>query len=54
MNLKEVCEYMGIGQTKARELLRDKKCPFSMKIGNKWYVNKRLLDIWLDHQTRIK
>lgn len=52
MNLKEYCEYMGIGETKAREILGSKECIYSLKIGNRWYVNKRLLDSWLDSESR--
>ena len=52
MNIKEFCEYLSIGETKARELLKSQKCNFSLKIGNRWYINKRLLDIWLDKKTK--
>ena len=52
MNIKEFCDYLGIGETKARELLKSQNCKFSLKIGNRWYVNKRLLDVWLDKEVR--
>lgn len=48
LNVKEFCEYMGIGETKARELLKSRNCDYSMQIGNRWYANKRLLDIWIN------
>ena len=48
LNLKEVCQYLGIGDTKARQLLKSPKCEFCVKIGNRLYANKRKLDIWLD------
>lgn len=45
LNLKEVCKYLGLGQTKTRELM--KNSDFSLKIGNRFYANKMLLDKWL-------
>ena len=51
LSLKEFCEYLGIGQTKAREILRAKECTFSVQIGNRWYANKRLLDDWLEDES---
>lgn len=50
LNVKEFCKYLGIGQTKARELLRGYN-GFGVLIGNKWYANKRKLDIWIDKQS---
>ncbi|MFQ6948709.1 MAG: helix-turn-helix domain-containing protein [Blautia hansenii] len=54
MNLKEVSEYLGLGETKTRELLKSRNCPFSMKIGYRWYANKELLDKWICEQSRGK
>lgn len=54
LNLKEVSEYLGLGETKTREILKSRNCPFSMKIGYRWYANRKLLDIWLEQQTRRK
>lgn len=50
LNIKELCEYLGIGQTKARELLRGHN-GFSVKIGNRWYANKNKLDRWIERET---
>lgn len=47
LNLKEFCEYLGIGQTKAREILTKTENNFTVRIGNRLYVNKRQLDKWL-------
>ena len=50
LNVKEFCEYLGIGQTKARELLRG--CNgFGVQIGNRWYANKSKLDAWIEHES---
>lgn len=48
LNLEEFCEYLGIGQTKARELLTKTNNPYTVRIGNRLYANKILLDKWLN------
>lgn len=48
LNLDEFCEYLGIGQTKAREILTKTNNPFTVRIGNRLYANKILLDKWLN------
>ena len=47
LNVKEMCEYLGIGQTKARELLADPRNMFTVRIGNRLYAHKQRLDTWL-------
>ena len=53
LNVKEFCEYLGIGQTKGRELLKTPKNMFTVRIGNRLYANKRKLDQWIDMNTGI-
>ncbi len=43
LNIKELCEYLGIGQTKARELVRGHN-GFGIQIGNRWYADRVKLD----------
>ena len=50
LNVKEMCEYLGIGQTKARELLSNPANGFTVRIGNRLYVHKGRLDHWLLNQ----
>lgn len=45
LNVKEMREYLGIGQTKARELLSDSNNNFAIRIGNRLYAYKGRLDI---------
>lgn len=52
LNLKEFCEYLGIGQTKARELLLSPSCSFKIRIGNRLYAHRDLLDKWLENQAK--
>ena len=47
LNLKEFCKYLGIGETKARELLTKTDNNFTIRIGNRLYANKIQLDKWL-------
>ncbi len=47
LNVKEMCDYLGIGQTKARELLADPQNEFTVRIGNRLYAHKKRLDKWL-------
>lgn len=47
LNIKEVCIYLSIGQTKARELVRGHN-GFGVQIGNRWYADKNKLDAWLN------
>ena len=35
-----MCEYLGIGQTKARELLSNPANGFTVRIGNRLYAHK--------------
>lgn len=48
LNIKEFCDYLGVGQTKARELMTKTNNPFTVRIGNRLYANKLLLDKWLN------
>ena len=50
LNVKEVCTYLGIGQTKARELLSNPANGFTVRIGNRLYAHKEKLDQWLLNQ----
>ena len=51
MDVKEVAEYLGIGMTKTRELIRGRN-GFEVQIGNRWYANKERLDRWLINKTK--
>ena len=50
LNVKEMCEYLGIGQTRARELLSNPANGFTVRIGNRLYAHKGKLDNWLLNQ----
>ena len=50
LNVKEMGEYLGIGETKNRELLRNPKNGFTVRIGNRLYAHRERLDTWLKQQ----
>lgn len=50
LNVKETCEYLGIGQTKCRKLMSNPANGFTVRIGNRLYAHKKKLDEWLLHQ----
>lgn len=49
MNVKEVCEYTGWGATKVREVIKNYGSTFSLKLGNRLYVDKDKFDKYLDN-----
>ena len=49
MNVKEVCEYTGWGATKVREVIKNHGGTFSLKLGNRLYVDKEKFDKYLDN-----
>ena len=51
LNVIEFCEYLGIGKTKGREILRSPNCSFSVRIGNRWYANVRKLNKLLEQRN---
>lgn len=50
LNIKELCDYLGICPTKARELLKGYN-GFGVQIGNRWYANKKKLDAWINNKS---
>ena len=47
LKVKEIKDYLGLGDTKVRELLNSPDSTFTVRIGNRLYANKKLLDVWL-------
>ena len=47
LSIKEVCEYTGWGKTKTREILKRPESRFTVRVGNRLYVNKELFDEYL-------
>ena len=51
LTVKELCEYLSIGDSTARKLLSEPRCPFVFKLGGRYYANKTALDKWIDSNT---
>lgn len=45
LSVKQTSDYLGIGLTKCRELIH--KMEFGIRIGNRWYADKEVLDEWI-------
>lgn len=51
-SVDETKQYLGLGETMTRRLMRQEY--FGLRIGNRLYANKLLLDKWLNEQTKKK
>ena len=49
LDINEVCEYTGWGKTKVREIVKRDDSKFTIKLGNKYYVDKKKFDNYLDN-----
>lgn len=51
LTLKEFCEYLGVGMTKAREMIKEPRNGFAIKIGSKWFVHNCMIYFatWKNH-----
>lgn len=54
LSLQEVCEYTGLGKTKVREILKRPDSTFTVRVGNRLYANKALLDEYLNKCARYQ
>ena len=53
LNVKETANYLNIGLTKTREVMKENSKVFVVKIGNRSYSHKLLLDKWLLAQVKM-
>lgn len=49
LDINEVCEYTGWGKTKVREIVKRNDSKFTIKLGNKYFVDKKKFDNYLDN-----
>ena len=52
LTVKEVCGLTGWGQTKVREILKRPNNGFTVRMGNRLYVNKQKFEAYLDKCAR--
>ena len=49
LDINEICEYTGWGKTKVREIVKRNDSKFTIKLGNKYFVDKKKFDNYLDN-----
>lgn len=54
MTFDEFCEYIGIGKTKAREVISSPCCKFVVRIGRRVFIHKELLDEELKKNAKFQ
>lgn len=52
MNAKDIQEYLGVSQSKAYDMMREKSFP-TLKIGGRRLVKSVDFEKWLDEQKQI-
>jgi len=53
LNIEETAHYLNIGKTKTRELMKQYDKQWVVRIGNRSYAHKDLLNKWLLAQVKI-
>ena len=53
MDVKELCQYLGIGKSKIYQLIRQEKIPAS-RIGRQYRFSKEVIDMWLKEKIVVK
>lgn len=48
LTVNEIKAYTGFGENTVRAILRDPYSTFTVRVGKKYYANRRLLDKWLE------
>lgn len=51
LSINEFARYMGLGDTKARELLKNTRLGFRVRINNSIMINREKLDEYLDKNS---
>lgn len=54
LSVDEFCLYVGIGKTKAREMLSNPCCKYVVRIGRRVFVHKELFDEELKKSAKFQ
>lgn len=54
LSIEEFCNYVGIGKTKARELISDPCCKYVVRIGRRVFIHKELFDVELKKNAKFQ
>ena len=52
LTVKDAAKYLSIGQTTMRKLLAEPNCPYVCKFGGRVFINKTILDKYIDSLTK--
>ena len=53
LTLDEAATYFGIGTPKLRMMIKEKRCPFILYMGDKPFIIREKLEKYLDKRSRI-
>lgn len=48
LTVQEVCDYTGWGKTKTRQIIKNPDYHFTVRMGNRLYVDKYKFDLFLE------
>ena len=54
MTIEEFCKYVGIGRTKAREMISKPGCKYVVHIGRRVFIHKELFDAELKKSAKFQ
>ena len=54
LTVDEFCHYVGIGKTKARELISNPGCKYVVRIGRRVFIHKELFDNELKRNAKFQ
>lgn len=54
LTVSEFAQYLGIGKTKAREIIHNTTCKFVVRVGRRVFVHKELLNEELKKNAKFQ
>lgn len=54
LTFQEFCQYLKIGETKARKMINDKDCRFVVRLDRRVFIHKELLDEYLKKNAKFR
>ncbi len=54
LNVKEVCEMTGWGESKVRQIIKRPDSKFTIHMGNRLYVDKKLFEDFLERCAKYQ
>lgn len=51
LSVEQTARYLNLGMTKTRQLFKDSKSSFVVKVGGRLFAHKELLDKWIKGQV---